>query len=76
MGEAPGGCSLKKKKRLDTLIVGGLYIDDFEWASKEHEEAGYVLVGFILDFDGYHWKAVYMKADQLEKTLKEGIFGA
>ena len=56
-----------KKTKLDKLIVGGLHRDDLEWAATQYEEMGYVLVAFVLDRDGYHWKAVYVKADQLEK---------
>jgi len=54
---------LTKEKRLnaDRLVVGGLHKDDFEWASRQYEELGYVLVAFVLDRDGYHWKAVYVK---------------
>ena len=44
-------------------------MDDFAWASKEYEETGYVLVGFVLDVDGYHWKAVYVKAGWLDEKL-------
>lgn len=29
----------------------------------------YVLGAFVLDCNGYHWKAVYVKADQLEKRV-------
>jgi hypothetical protein len=47
-------------------------MDDFAWASKEYEEAGYVLVGFVLDADGYHWKAVYVEVEQLEEKLRSG----
>jgi len=59
---------LTKMKGLNTdrLIVGGLHKDDFEWAEQHYEKLGYGLVAFVLDCDGYHWKAVYVKADQLE----------
>jgi len=49
-----------------TIIVGGLHRNDFEWASKEHEADGYVLVAFEVDRDGYHWRATYIKSDVLE----------
>jgi len=52
---------LKKEKRLETLVVGGLHKDDFEWASSQYEEMGYAFVAFVIDFDGYHWKAIYVK---------------
>ena len=54
---------LTKKERLniDRLIVGGLHRDDFERAAQQYQEVGYVLVAFILDRDGYHWKAIYIK---------------
>jgi hypothetical protein len=45
-------------------------------ASKEYKERGHVLVAFDLDVDGYHWKAVYVKADRPEKTLEASIFGS
>lgn len=61
---------------VDRLVVGGLHKDDFEWAAQQHEELGYVLVAFVLDCDGYHWKAVYVKADQLEKPWKADVFGS
>ena len=67
---------MKKEKRVERLIVGGLHIDDFQWALREYEEAGYALVGYVLDVDGYHWKAVYVKAELLEEALEAGIFGA
>ena len=51
---------------VDRFVVGGLHKDDFEWADQQYDEVGYVLVAFVLDRDGYHWKAVYFKADQLE----------
>ena len=64
-----GGITLTKEKRLhiDRLVVGGLHKDDFEWVAQRYEGIGYILVAFVLDRDGYHWKAVYVKADQLEK---------
>lgn len=49
------------------LIIGGLHREDFEWASRQHEENGYVLVAFLLDYDGYHWKAVYSKISDLNR---------
>lgn len=52
---------MKKRKPLNKLVVGGLHKDDFEWASRQNEEEGYVLMAFLLDHDGYHWKAVYTK---------------
>lgn len=55
--------SKQKRFKTDKLIVGGLHMDDFEWASRQYDELGYVLVAFLLDCDGYHWKAVYVKAD-------------
>jgi len=33
------------------------------------------LVAFVLECDRYYWKAVCVKADQLEKTWKADIFG-
>lgn len=53
----------EKRVNMDRLIVGGLHIDDFQWASHQYEELGYVLVAFVLDRDRYHWKAVYAKAN-------------
>lgn len=62
---------MNRKKPLNTggFVVGGLHKDDFEWASGQYQDAGYVLICFVLDFDGYHWKAVYVKADLKEKIL-------
>lgn len=59
---------LTKRERLNAtrLIVGGLHKEDFEWAAQQYEEIGYVLVAFILDRDGYHWKAIYAKAHEGE----------
>lgn len=58
----------KRDSSLDTISIGGLHKDDFEWVSKQHEAFDYIFVGFVLDVDGYHWKAVYAKADILEKS--------
>lgn len=58
----------EKLRKVGQLIVGGLHRDDFEWAAQQYEETGYVLVAFLLDRDGYHWKAVYVKVENLEKT--------
>jgi len=58
-----------KKAKLEKLVVGGLHIDDFKWTIHQYENIGYILVAFVLDRDGYHWKAVYVKADQFEKVL-------
>jgi hypothetical protein len=68
--EKQGENRMNRQKRVytDQIAVGGLHRDDFEWASKEYEEAGYVLIGFVLDVDGYHWKGVHVKADLLEKN--------
>jgi hypothetical protein len=52
------------------FTLGGLHMDDFEWASRQYEDAGYVLVRFELDADGYHWRAVYVKADLIEKNYQ------
>jgi hypothetical protein len=54
--------------KAERLVVGGLHRDDFEWACREYKGSGYLLVRFELDFDGYHWKAVYLKADMFEKS--------
>jgi len=51
---------------MDKLFVGGLHRDDFEWAAQQYEEVGYILVAFILDYDGYHWKAIYVKRSEGE----------
>jgi hypothetical protein len=66
---------LTEEKRVcfDQLVVGGLHKDDFEMAVQQYEELDYVLVAFVLDYDGYHWKAVYVKADQLENYGKRHI---
>jgi hypothetical protein len=63
---------LTKERQVNTerLVVGGLHKDDFEWAAQQYEELGYVLVAFVLDRDGYHWKALYVKVDQLEKAME------
>ena len=52
---------------MDRLVIGGLHRDDFEWAAKQYEDAGYVLIAFELDDDGYHWRAVYAKVQTLER---------
>jgi hypothetical protein len=57
----------KSTASADRLFVGGLHMDDFEWACRQYGDTGYVLVCFELDVDAYHWKAVYVKADLLEK---------
>jgi len=51
----------RKALRTDTQVIGGLHRDDFDWASRQYVEMGYVLVAFALDCDGYHWKAIYAK---------------
>jgi hypothetical protein len=48
------------------LVVGGLHEDDLEWAAQQYEEIGYILIAFILDCDGYHWKAIYVKHSEGE----------
>lgn len=58
---------MRKSGAVETFAVGGLHRDDFEWACRQHEDANYVLVRFELDIDGYHWKAVYKRAEALEK---------
>ena len=61
---------MRKKRPLETgrFVIGGLHRDDFHWASRQYEKSGYVLVGFLLDVDGYHWKAVYLEAKGLESA--------
>ena len=69
MGKTEAGDDIVKQKVVtDKIVAGGLHKDDFEWACGQYESAGYVLVSFELDIDGYHWKAVYAKADTLEKS--------
>ena len=62
-----------KEPKINVLVVGGLHMDDFEWASRQYESAGYVLVAFMMDHDAYHWKAIYIKAEQLTYALQKGI---
>jgi hypothetical protein len=50
-------------------------MDDFEWASSQYEAIGYVLLVFMMDCDCYHWKAVYVRADQLESAVQKGVLG-
>lgn len=44
-----------------TLTVGGLHEDDFQWAVKQGEEIGMVLIAFVMSSDYYHWDAYYVK---------------
>jgi len=54
-GKNRGTTSTREKPRkVDQLIVAGFHKDDFEWAARQYEETGYVLVAFLLDRDGYH----------------------
>jgi hypothetical protein len=81
MGEQEDTSLTKQQRRRGkvktaTFTVGGLHMDDFALASRQYEETGYVLIGFVMDVDGYHWKAVYVKAEELEKALEVNIFGA
>jgi hypothetical protein len=62
----------EKPRKARQLIVGGLHRDDFEWAAQRYEETGYVLVAFLLDCDCYHWKAVYVNVETLQKPRGEG----
>jgi hypothetical protein len=62
---------VKKRILFDRLVVSGLHKYDFEWACEQYKIAGYVLICFGLDFDGYHWKAIYMKNGVIEKLLGE-----
>ncbi len=63
---------MKRGVTFDRLVVGGLHKNDFEWACVQYQDAGYVLICFGLDFDGYHWKAVYVKTGIAEKILGRG----
>lgn len=67
--------TVEDQPKIDILVVGGLHMDDFEWASRQYEAIGYVLVAFIMDHDAYHWKAIYIKAEQLTYALQKGIVG-
>jgi hypothetical protein len=76
MGKAAGGMTFMKKRILffDRLVVSGLHKNDFEWACEQYKIAGYALICFGLDFDGYHWKAIYVKNGTIEKLLGgEGV---
>jgi hypothetical protein len=57
---------MRKDGAAETFVVGGLHKDDFEWASREYEDSGYVFAAFELDCDGYHWKATYARIDPHE----------
>ena len=61
----------KEHAKREWVVVGGLHKNDFEWADQQYEGLGYVLVAFVLDCDGYHWKAVYVKTEQLGEPWKE-----
>jgi hypothetical protein len=63
----------EKQPKFDFIVVGGLHMDDFEWAARNFEEIGYALAAFMIDCDGYHWKAIYIKADQLIEATQKGI---
>ena len=67
--------TVEDQPKIDILVVGGLHMDDFEWASRQYEAIGYVLVAFMMDCDGYHWKAVYVRADQLKSAFQKGVLG-
>ncbi|MEM1563281.1 MAG: hypothetical protein QW161_01230 [Candidatus Bathyarchaeia archaeon] len=67
--------TVEDKPKIDILIVGGLHMDDFEWACRQYEEIGYVLVAFMMDCDAYHWKAIYIKADQFIDAVQKGVLG-
>lgn len=53
------------KPKIKTMVHGGLHLEDFEWAVRHYESIGYVLVAFVLDFDRYHWRAVFLDATQV-----------
>jgi hypothetical protein len=63
MGKTKRGASVRKEEHQDTIVIGGLHKDDYEWASKQYEALDYVFIGFVLDVEGYHWKAIYSRAD-------------
>jgi hypothetical protein len=74
--KAAGGVLVRRNRAAETFVIGGLHRSDFEWASKEYEEIGYVMAVFKLDSDGYHWIAVYVKSACLKEKLGGGIFGS
>ena len=59
---------MKRTFTTERIVIGGLHQDDFEWACKHYENAGYVLVCFEMDVDNYHWNAVYVRADLFGKN--------
>ena len=67
------------KPKLEPLVHGGLHLEDFEWAEHHYESIGYVLVAFVLDSDRYHWRAIFLKAEQVPvcklRVLLEPDFG-
>ncbi len=69
---------MKRQERADLnrFVIGGLHTDDFDSIRRQYEAEGYVLVAFLLDCDGYHWRAVYAKADKPRKTLGSDLFGS
>ncbi|MDI6856564.1 MAG: hypothetical protein QMD21_07285 [Candidatus Thermoplasmatota archaeon] len=40
-------------------IIGGLHVDDFEYAVRLGDWLGKALLAFQRSVDGYHWQAVY-----------------
>ena len=69
MGRGEAAKLKETKHRIDIFVVGGLHADDFAQAATMYIAFDYLLIGFLLDADGYHWKAIYVKAEQLEKIL-------
>lgn len=55
----------ENKPKIKTMVHGGLHLEDFEWAAHHYESIGYVLVAFVLDGDRYHWRAVFLRAEQV-----------
>jgi len=43
-----------------------LHLGNFGWKTQQCRETDYTLVASILEVNGYHWKAVYVKAGHFE----------
>ncbi len=60
----------KERVKREWIVACGLHKNDFERIDQQYEGLDYVLTAFVLDYDSYQWKAVYVETEKRGEPLK------